>query len=247
MKILVANWKMNFKLPEAVEYAANLEARIKPPEDVEVVIAPSNLFIYPLSQALRSGKIQLSAQNLSAPEFGAFTGETSSAQLAGFVKYSIIGHSERRQLFGEMDEDIAEKVKFAIDSEITPIICVGETASEKENGQTTEVLKTQITSALSSIDPSQVILAYEPVWAISSTPGAQQATPEVIAQTLEIIKRIIADIGPEQPPILYGGSVNPDNIETYLALDDISGFLIGNASLDVDKMYAMIEATKGIA
>lgn len=244
--LLVANWKMNFKLPEATEYVARLEERYEQDEQLEVVLAPTTLFIPTLKSALSGDKIQLASQTLSAPEFGAFTGETSCAQLAGLVEYSIIGHSERRQYFNETDDDIAEKVKFALGAQITPIICVGETAQQRADGQTVEVLTKQLVSALDSIDASQVIVAYEPIWAISSTPGVQQATPGIIAATISEIKQIIANISSAQPPILYGGSVNPDNLESYLKIPEISGALIGNASLDVEKMCAMIEIAKRV-
>jgi triosephosphate isomerase len=247
MTYLVANWKMNFTLPEAVAYATNLEARYEPVDALQVILAPTTFFLYPLSVNLAQRKLSLAAQTLAAPDFGAFTGETSAAQLANFVQYTILGHSERRQYFSETDDDIAEKAKFALDHQIIPIICVGETAAEREAGKTLEVLSTQLTAALSSIDVSRVIVAYEPVWAISSTPGAQQATPETIAVTVAEIQRIISQLAPTQPPLLYGGSVNPDNLAAYLQLDSISGALIGNASLDIEKMYAMIEIAKKVA
>jgi triosephosphate isomerase len=242
------NWKMNFTLPEAVSNATNLDARLEDGSPVEVAIGPSNLYIHPISQNLTSGKLKLVAQTLSAPDFGAFTGETSAAQLANFVKYAFLGHSERRIYFGETDDDIAEKIQFAINHQITPVICVGETAMDRTAGKTEEVLREQLRSALASVDNSQVLIAYEPVWAISSFAGAYTATPELIAATVQKIREIIPTVStPDIPPILYGGSVDPTNAESYLTIDGINGVLVGSASLDIDKFGAIIEVAKKVA
>ena len=245
---VLGNWKMNFTLPEAVSNATNLDARLEGDEHVEVAIAPSNLFLHPISQNLTSGKLKLCAQTLSAPDFGAFTGETSAAQLTNFVKYVFLGHSERRVYFGETDEDIAEKIQFAIAHQITPVICIGETAMDRTAGKTEEVLREQLRSALASVDNMQVILAYEPVWAISSFAGAYAATPELIAGTVAKIREIIPTVStPDIPPILYGGSVNPENAESYLSLEGIDGVLVGSASLDIEKFSGIIEVAKKVA
>jgi len=245
---LVANWKMNLTLPEAITYAGTLNNRVEPDEKTEVILAASFPFLTELKNTVDSAKIKISSQTLSAPDFGAFTGDVCAAQLAGIVDYAIIGHSERRLYFHETDEDIAEKISFALAHNITPIICVGETAEERNAGKTEEVLRTQIKSALDSVDTSRVLLAYEPVWAISTMPGATPATPEEIIKTTDTIIDILTEVvGTELPPLLYGGSVNPDNIGPYLEIPAYTGFLIGGASLDIEKMCAMIEVAKKVS
>jgi len=239
---LIANWKMNFTLPEAVSYAATLGSRLQPNPEMEIILAPSTPFIYPLNQAIDQEKLKLASQTLSAPDFGAFTGETSAAQLANMVQYTLLGHSERRKYFDETDDDITEKIIIAINNQITPVICVGETAAEREAGRTEEVLRTQLSAALKSIDNSDCILAYEPVWAISTQPNAKPATVEEISATVDKIIEIIPQVSTNFiPPILYGGSVTPENIIQFLEIPTIQGALIGGASLDIEKMCAMIE------
>lgn len=250
---IVGNWKMNFTVGEASIYLHKLLKRTKPAKNLEVVVAPSTIALQPLSLQADRKKIKLSAQNFYFRDYGAYTGEVSIAQLKDIVDYSIVGHSERRYIFHETDKDIREKVAAAIRGGIRPILCIGETETERDFGETEGVLKDQLFGGLQDVseeDLHKVIIAYEPVWAISSVKGTKLASPDDIQKSVDIIhKHLSAKFGKEiaeKIPVLYGGSVNPHNAEAYLSINGVNGLLIGGASLIADQFDAIIEIAKRV-
>ena len=253
---VVGNWKMNFTTGEASIYLHKIQRKYHPSRGLEVVVAPSTISLQPLSLQLekQKSKIKLAAQNVATNDFGAYTGEVSANQLRGVVKYAIIGHSERRYLYNETDKIIKQKVASALRNNITPIICIGETENERNFGETADVIRDQLLSALADVTPDdlkKVIIAYEPVWAIStSSKNVKLATPDDVAPAIDLIRRELkylagAEIS-EEIPILYGGSVNPDNAGAYLTVPGISGLLIGNSSLILSQFIDIIEIAKRV-
>lgn len=250
---IVGNWKMNFTVGESSVYLHKLLGRTRAFRDIEVVVAPSFVALQPLSLQTDRKKIRLAAQTANPHDFGAYTGEVSCTQLRGIVDYCIIGHSERRQLLHETDKNIRATVAAALRNQITPILCVGETDTEKTFGETYDVLRDQVLGGLSEVsteDVSKVIIAYEPVWAISTTTDARLASPDEISNIVQFLRRTIADAYgqeiAEQIPILYGGSVNPSNAGAYLTIPSVNGLLIGGASLITDQFIDIIETAKKV-
>ncbi|MBR3252878.1 triose-phosphate isomerase [Candidatus Saccharibacteria bacterium] len=250
---IVGNWKLNFNVGEASVYLHKIQRKIANYRDVEVVVAPTALCLQPLSLQLDRSKIKLAAQNAFYRDFGAFTGEISFAELKGLVNYCIIGHSERRYIFHEDDKMIAKKVAAAIRNGIRPILCIGEIESERAFGETADVIKDQLFGGLSEVsveDISKVLIAYEPVWAISSTKDAKIATPDEIAEVVGLIRENLKEIYgakiAEEVPILFGGSVKPTNAGAYLTVPGVNGLLIGGASLILDEFVDIIETAKRV-
>lgn len=251
---IVGNWKMNLTVGESSIYLQKLLKRIKPAKGVEIAVSPSFISIQPLRMQLDKNKsrVKLVAQNFYHRDYGAYTGEVSITQLRGLVDYAIIGHSERRYVFGETNKDLKQKVAAAIRNGITPILCIGETENEKNFGETKDVIRDQLHGALSEIDVDdvkKVIIAYEPVWAISSNKGARLAAPDEIAESIKIIREELSTYGKEaseETPILYGGSVNPNNAGAYLTVPGVNGLLIGGSSLISDHFIDIIELAKRI-
>lgn len=250
---IVGNWKLNFTVGEASIYLHKLQKKIPNYRDVEVVIAPTALCLQPLSLQLERSKMKLGAQNAFYRDFGAFTGEISFAELNGLVDYCIIGHSERRYIFHEDDKMIAKKVAAALRHKITPIICIGETESERAFGETADVIRDQLLGGLSEVseeDVSKILVAYEPVWAISSTKDAKVATPDEIAEVVELIRKTLKEVYGEKTaesvPVLFGGSVKPANAGAYLTVPGVNGLLIGGASLILDEFTDIIEIAKRV-
>lgn len=253
---VVGNWKMNFTTGEASIYLHKIQRKFKPARGLEVVVAPSTISLQPLSLQLekQKSKIKLAAQNIATADYGAYTGETSGNQLRGIAKYAIIGHSERRYLYHETDKIITQKVAAALRNNITPIVCIGETAGERDFNETADVIRDQLLSALSEVakeDLKKVIIAYEPVWAIStSSKNSHLAAPDEISPVIDLIRRELTIFAGEETakevPILYGGSVSPDNAGAYLTIPGINGFLIGNSSLILSKFLDIIEIAKRV-
>ena len=250
---IVGNWKLNFTVGEASIYLHKLLKALPNYRDVEVVITPSTIALQPLSLQIDRHKMKLAAQNAFYRDYGAFTGETSFSQLRGMVDYAIIGHSERRYIFREDDKMVAKKVAAAIRNKITPILCVGETESERAFGETADVVRDQLLGGLSEVsddDLDKVVIAYEPVWAISSTKSVKLATPDEIAEVVEMMRKILKDTyggkSVEQIPILFGGSVNPSNAGSYLTVPGVNGLLIGGASLILSEFTDIIETAKRV-
>ncbi len=250
---VVGNWKLNFNVGEASIYLHKLLKKLPNYRDVEVVVAPPLIALQPLSLQVDRHKIKLAAQNGFYHDYGAFTGETSMSQLRGITDYAIIGHSERRYIFGEDDKSISKKVAAALRQRITPILCIGETESERAFGETADVIRDQLTSGLYDVseeDIDKVIIAYEPVWAISSVKGAKLATPDDVATVVKMIRDVITELYGENVaknlPILFGGSVNPSNAGAYLTVPGVNGVLMGGSSLILSEFLDIIEVAKRV-
>lgn len=235
-KIVAGNWKMNLNHKDAVQLVDQLLSGVGSVSGVELIIAPPALYLAEFSSRLNSNAgIKLAAQNVYHRESGAFTGEISAGMLASIgLEYCIIGHSERRQFFGETDESVALKVTALLSHGIKPIICVGEQLDERYASKHFEVVKTQVTAAIESLAPEsskQILIAYEPVWAIGT---GQTATPEQAQEMHAYIRTLLTDkfgTAANEIPILYGGSCNAQNAKELFALADVNGGLVGGASL----------------
>ncbi|MBR5939251.1 triose-phosphate isomerase [Candidatus Saccharibacteria bacterium] len=250
---IVGNWKLNFTVGEASIYLHKLQKKLPNYRDIEVVIAPSFLALQPLSLQIDRHKMKLAAQDAFYRDYGAYTGEVSFSQLRGLVDYCIVGHSERRYLFREDDKMIAKKVEAAVRNKITPILCIGETESERAFNETADVIRDQLLGGLNLVseeDIDKVIIAYEPVWAISSAKSAKLASPDDIADVVKLIRTILADVyGKEtsdKVAVMFGGSVNPSNAGAYLTVPGVNGLLIGGSSLILSEFTDIIEVAKRV-
>ena len=246
--IVAGNWKMNTTVPEGVALAkAVVEASKNLPEGVELVVAPPFTHLVPVAQALEGSKVQLSAQNCADKESGAYTGEVAADMLVSAgCGLTILGHSERRQYYGETDEKLVVKTKLALEAGLGVILCVGENLDEREAGKHFDVCKTQIENVLFNFtaeDLKNIVIAYEPVWAIGTGKTATAAQAEEIHA---FIRKVLADKFGAQVAddmtILYGGSCKPSNAGELFAQPDIDGGLIGGASLKADDFLAIAKA-----
>ena len=233
--LLAGNWKMYKTVPEALALAAELKRSVSGVTGREVLVCPPSVTLVKVSEALAGSTIVLGAQNLHWENEGAFTGELSGPMLkAAGCKYVIIGHSERRQYFGESDETVNKKTNAALRAGLLPIVCVGETSQEREKGELYAVVERQIkkgVAGLSKEDFTKVVIAYEPVWAIGT---GKTATPAQAQEMHKFIRKTISGLYGDlarKTRILYGGSVKPDNIDSLMAEPDIDGGLVGGASL----------------
>jgi len=247
-KLIIANWKMHLNTSQASLLLHRLHERIKIHRDIEVVLAPSMLVLQPLSLQIDRRKFRLAAQNAFHKDEGAFTGEVSFTMLQDLVHYVIIGHSERRIYFNESLDEVRDKVSAAIRNGISPVLCVGETHDERHNGETKQVLHDQITTALSNLTAGEienVVIAYEPVWAIS-TFGGELAKPSDIQVQFDFIRHQVRELyGPKAAKnlrVLYGGSVDDQIARGYLEIDGCDGVLVGGASLNYHKFSGIVEA-----
>jgi triosephosphate isomerase len=235
---IAANWKMYKTVHEAVVFVKEFRSIVKDITAVEIVVAPPFTALHAVAEAARSSNVGVSGQNLHWEKEGAFTGEVSAGMLreAG-AEYVIIGHSERRRLFGETDQSVNRKLVAALGVGLTPIVCIGETLEEREAEQTLPVLDRQIKEGLDGLNGDQVhslVIAYEPVWAIGT---GRNATPEQAGEAHAHIRgRLRSWFGGSAADgchVIYGGSVKPDNIHDLIVLPDVDGTLVGGASLDV--------------
>jgi len=244
--LVTANWKMHKGVAEAVEFAHALLPKLAGLREVEAAVAPPFTALAALRDALAGTPVRLAAQNAHCAKSGAFTGEISVAMLAELgVRYVILGHSERRQLFGESDEFVAQKVAAVQSAGLRPILCVGELLVERDAGRTFDVLARQLAGSLASADAAraaELVVAYEPVWAIGT---GRTATPEIAQEAHAFIRARLADrfgANAGQIRIQYGGSVKPENAAELLAQPDIDGALVGGASLDPESFSAIIRS-----
>jgi triosephosphate isomerase (TIM) len=245
-RIIAGNWKMNTSVSEAVELAAEVKNQYTA-HDVDVVLCTPYTSLYAVHGVIKDSPIALGAQNLFWEDKGAFTGEISAAMLCSLgCQFVIIGHSERRQYFGETDETVNKKIKKALEYKLTPIVCVGELLQERESGSTEAVVEKQVRGAfagLSKQDAVKIVIAYEPVWAIGTgrvaTPEQAQAVHKFIRDTIEnLYNKSVAD----SIRIQYGGSMKADNAAELLSQPDIDGGLIGGASLKADSFLGIVNA-----
>ena len=247
--MVAGNWKMNNTISATKALVDVLVADVGTITDVEMVICPSFVSLAVAKRHTDGSQIKVGAQNIYWQESGAFTGEISPAMLKDVCDFVIIGHSERRQLFGETDEAINKKVQAALAIGLTPIVCVGETFEENQSGFTTDVVSHQVRDCLKGLsadDGARLILAYEPVWAIgtglAATPEGANAVHRDIVRP--ILKELFGETVSEGLRILYGGSVNAANAAELFSQSDIDGGLIGGASLKADAFTAIIKAAK---
>jgi len=243
--LIAGNWKMFKTVRESVAFVTDLAARVAGVAGVDIVVAPTFPAIHAVAGALEGSSIGVAAQNLHWEREGAFTGEVSApmAREAG-AGWAIVGHSERRTLFGETDETVNRKVRAALTATLVPIVCVGETLQEREANRTLDVLDRQIKQGLDGVTGAELtgmVLAYEPVWAIGT---GRTATPAQAQQAHEHIRaRLTQWFGQDASArcrILYGGSVKPDNIAALMANPDVDGALVGGASLDAESFTKIV-------
>ncbi len=248
MPIIVGNWKMNLNHLEAIALVQKLSYQLEISifENAEVVICPPFTSLRSVQTVIDSDKMlfSLGAQNVHSSDKGAFTGEVSAPMLSKLnCKYVIVGHSERREHLKETDEEIALKVKATRKFEMTPIVCVGETSQQREDGASLEIIENQVRVGLSKIQKGDIencVIAYEPVWAIGAgEPATPQQATEVAAHIRTVLNSISSNSG-EVTRILYGGSVKPDNSHTFLSEESLDGLLVGGASLVADDFSRLV-------
>ncbi|MFZ9682112.1 MAG: triose-phosphate isomerase [Cephaloticoccus sp.] len=246
-KFIAGNWKMNKTPADAADLVSEIVTAIGRQTDVDVLVCPPFTALDSVSRQLEGSNLKLGAQNMHFELSGAFTGEVSAPMLRGlFVTHVILGHSERRALFGETDAMINQKVLTAIKNQLRPILCVGETLAEREAGDTLKVVQTQLEAGLEGVGKDQapsVIIAYEPVWAIGTGKVAtSDQAQEVHAFIRGLLTKLHGETAAQKVRILYGGSMKPSNAPELLAQKDIDGGLIGGASLESRSFVELVKA-----
>ena len=242
--LIAGNWKMNTESASAKELAGSISARAAEAADVELLVCPPSVYLTTVRDALGDARVGLGAQNMYHEASGAFTGETSAGMLRDIgATYVILGHSERRHVLGETDEDINKKTIAALAAGLKPIVCVGELLEEREAGKTVDVIRSQFEGSLAGVSADQmasIVIAYEPVWAIGT---GKVASPEQAEEVHADLRNQLAtrynDEVADKVRILYGGSVKPANAGELLALPNVDGALIGGASLKADDFIAI--------
>ncbi len=248
--LIAGNWKMNTDLAAATQLAQDVVAAVGDPGAVQVAVCPPFISLDAVFGALRGSAVKLGAQNMHAADAGAYTGEVAAPMLRSVgCDYVILGHSERRQYFGETDAGVNAKVKQALANGLIPIICVGEVLDERRAGRENEVVQTQVAGALDGVsvdDPARLVIAYEPVWAIGT---GETATPAQAQDMHAFIRGLLSKRFGESFArdihILYGGSMKPANAADLLSQTDVDGGLIGGASLKADSFAAIVQAEQG--
>jgi triosephosphate isomerase (TIM) len=240
--IIAGNWKMNTTIAEGLALVDEMLPRLRVYDSVERVVCPPFVSLAAIADRLQGTDVGLGAQNLHPEPKGAFTGEIAPGMLEGLASYVIVGHSERRQYFGEDDAFVNRKVRAALDVALVPIVCVGETLAQNEAGETEAVVSRQVRGALQDVQHvSGVVIAYEPIWAIGT---GKAATPEGANSTIAIIRRTVAELAGDATAqgvrIQYGGSVTPENFAAFIAASDIDGALVGGASLKAESFIEII-------
>jgi triosephosphate isomerase len=244
--LIAGNWKMHKTVAEAEEYIQALLPRLSDVSGVDVGVCPGFVALEAMVDSTRGSAVQVYAQNMHHASEGAYTGEVSPAMVVETGAHGVIlGHSERRQMFGETDKALAQKVPAALEAGLVPILCVGETEDEREAGDTERKLRHQVQEDLARVRVGrlgEVVIAYEPIWAIGT---GRVATPEQAQEAIAFVRALVADRDREQAErtrVLYGGSVKPDNAGELLALPDVDGALVGGASLDPEGFAAIVSA-----
>jgi triosephosphate isomerase (TIM) len=250
--LIAGNWKMFKTVHEAVAFTKELRSVVKDVDDVEIVVAPPFTAVHAVAEAARNSNVGVSAQNLHWDREGAFTGEVSAAMIkeAG-AEYVIVGHSERRRLFGETDAIVNRKTLAAIGAALTAIVCVGETLEERERDETLAILDRQIKHGLDGVTAEQIgdlVIAYEPVWAIGTGRNATAAQAgEAHAHIRTRLRQWFGGDAAERCHVIYGGSVKPDNIRDLIAEPDVDGALVGGASLEVRSFGEIVTKSRSAA
>jgi len=244
---VAGNWKMNKTATEARELVSDLVSQLNILETVECALCPPFTNLWPVKELLAGTEIGLGAQNMYWEVSGAFTGEISPTMLSEVCDFVILGHSERRQYFGETNETVNRKVKAALEVGLNPIVCIGETLEENQASQTADVVNRQVREGLSGLSPSdgaKLVIAYEPIWAIgtglAATPEDANAIHKKVVRAA--LKEMFGETVSQSIRILYGGSVKPSNAVVFFDQSDIDGALVGGASLKADSFAAIAEA-----
>jgi triosephosphate isomerase len=247
--LVAGNWKMNTTVSEGVELAAQILALDRPP-GVDVAVLPPFPHLWPLHDLLKGSGIALGAQDCFWERAGAYTGEVSPRMLAELCDHVLVGHSERRHILGETDEQTAKKLAAALAEGLKVILAVGELLDERRAGRAESVVTRQLDAALRPIDAglaARIVIAYEPVWAIGS---GRNADPEHAYKTMRLIRRVVGEVigagAARKVRVLYGGSVNSSNVESYVELPLCDGCLIGGASLKADEFSQIVKVTAGV-
>ena len=242
---IAGNWKMNKTVSEAEELVKGLKNLVSDVEDVEIAVCPPAIDLVSVQNIIKDSNVKLGAQNMHWEESGAFTGEMSGPMLKEIgTDYVILGHSERREYFGETDQSVNRKVKAAFSHDLKPIICVGETLEERKKGETENKVKKQVSSALAGLEKGQVsdvVIAYEPIWAIGT---GESASAEEANNVISYIRGVIDHEYPGEAKkvrIQYGGSVKPHNVAEFMEQEDIDGALVGGASLTAEDFAGVIK------
>jgi len=243
---IAGNWKMNKTGQQSVETATQLAKLCADINDIEVMIAPANLSLPLVAQAIQGTPVKLGAQNLYFEKQGAFTGEVSADMVkAAGAEYVLVGHSERRQYFGETDDVVRQKIAAALGVGLKPVLCIGETLAQREQENTYLILDKQVSDGLKGFGLEQLsnlVLAYEPVWAIGTGQTASiEQVAEVHQHLRSLLERLFTKDLADKTRILYGGSVKPENVKKIMGIEDVDGALVGGASLDTDKFINIIK------
>ena len=242
--IVAGNWKMNTTLDEAAALASGVATGASEAGDVELILCPPFISLAAVRQAVTGTPVLVGAQNMHFESSGAYTGEVSPEMLRSLCQYVILGHSERRQLFAETDETVNRKVRAALAAGLRPIVCVGETLAQRENGLAADVVEGQVLAGVADVDDiTDLVLAYEPIWAIGT---GQAATPDIAEEIMggpmrDALRDLFGDDA-DSVPLLYGGSVNPGNAAAFAAQPSIHGALVGGASLQADQFLQIAAA-----
>ena len=245
VSLIAGNWKMNNTVEESVELVNSLKQRVSDVYGREVLVCPPFVSLVVVKELLKNSNVKLGAQNMHFEKSGAFTGEISAGMLKSVgCEYVIVGHSERRQFFGDTDESVNKKMKAAFASGIVPIVCVGETLAQRESNEMFSVIERQVRKGLDGLTPEQakkVVIAYEPVWAIGT---GKTATPQQAEEVHALIRKIFSQMygadAADAIRILYGGSVKSDNVSEIMKQPDIDGALVGGASLKADEFAKIV-------
>ena len=245
--IVAGNWKMNTTLEEASALAVDIVAGVPSASGTELILCPPFISLAAVRRSVSGSSVRVGAQNMHFEAAGAYTGEVSATMLRSLCHYVILGHSERRQLFGESDETVNRKVHAALAAGLRPIVCVGETLEQREDGQAADVVEGQVLAGVADVhDITDVVVAYEPVWAIGT---GRAATPEIAEEIMggairDALRDLFGDDA-DSVPLLYGGSVNPSNAASFAVQPSINGALVGGASLQADQFLQVAAAVAG--
>ncbi|MEW6637312.1 MAG: triose-phosphate isomerase [Actinomycetota bacterium] len=249
--MMAANWKMNKTVREAQDYVAALLPRVADIEEVDVAVFAPFTCLSEVARMAEGSKVIAGAQNLYFEDSGAYTGEVSAPMLKDVgARAVIVGHSERRELFGETDEMVAKKTRRAVEAGLLPVVCVGESKEERDAGGMWEKVSGQVRAVMEGLEAegSRIVFAYEPIWAIGT---GETATPEdaqdAIGRIRDLLRELEGDAFADEVRILYGGSVKPENAAEIMTQEDVDGALVGGASLEVDSFVRLVEAAREAA